>query len=396
MLILWVGIEVQCAPYCYPINNSNFNIGKTIMLNNELTIEELVQRVRVDADRKRDFIMPTTQASVYNGGTYIRLTDDSNNYDGYFSDNARRQLGTHLGIPSQYIEKLQARGMDELVDTNFNQLLHSPAKNATDRLFRTYDNGCASNMFRSIHSRSFLTFDYIDLMDGVAPVLNKIADKQELKFISSGLTDNKLYMKIAFPNMQLEVRSKQVNDIVECGVIISNSETGHGSIIVRQFIHRLVCLNGMTIDEAGTSRRHVGSANARGELDYQSDTMVAMKQALTKQLRDHVMDCVDEDKFKATVDKFNASAQDELDSSIEPEDAIESVGKRFSLSESEVKQAKRSLLEDGDYSRWGFANAITNIAHKSEDYDRATELQELGGNIINLNPKQWQRVALAA
>ena len=365
-------------------------------MQNEYTIEELAQRVRVDAERKRDFIAPTTQATVFNGGANIMLFDGSTNYDGIFSDNARRQLGTHLGIPSQYIEKLQARGMDELVDTNFNQLLHSPVEKATDRLFRTYDNGPASNVFRSAHSRSFLTFDYVDLMDGVAPVLHQIADKQELKFISTGLTDDKLYMKIVFPNMQLQVRSKQVNDIVECGVIISNSETGHGSIIVKQFIYRLACLNGMTVDEAGTRRRHVGSANARGELNYQSDTMISMKQTLTKQLRDHVLDCVNEDKFKATVAKFNASAQDELDPSIEPEDAIESVGKKFSLSDSEVKQAKRSLLEDGDYSRWGFANAITNIAHKSEDYDRATELQELGGNIINLNPKQWQRVALAA
>lgn len=365
-------------------------------MQNEYTIEELAQRVRVNAERKRDFIAPTTQATVFNGGANIMLFDGSTNYDGIFSDNARRQLGTHLGIPSQYVEKLQARGMDELVDTNFNQLLHSPVEKATDRLFRTYDNGPASNVFRSTHSRSFLTFDYVDLMDGVAPVLHQIADKQELKFISTGLTDNKLYMKIVFPNMQLEVRSKQVNDIVECGVIISNSETGHGSIIVSQFIHRLICLNGMTVNDAGTRRRHVGSANARGELDYQSDTIISMKQTLTKQLRDHVLDCVDHDKFRATVAKFNASAQDELDSSVEPEDAIESVGKKFSLSDSEVKQAKRSLLEDGDYSRWGFANAITNIAHKSEDYDRATELQELGGNIINLNPKQWQRVALAA
>ena len=363
---------------------------------NEYTIEELVSCIRVDADRKRDFIAPTTQANVYEGGTKIELSDGSSNYGGVFSVNARRQLGTHLGIPSQYIDKLQARGMNELVDTNFNQLLQRPVRNATDRLFRTYDNGLNENVFRSTHSRSFLTFDYVDLMDGVAPVLNQIANNQELKFISTGLTDNKLHMKIVFPNMQLEVRSKQVNDIVECGVIISNSETGHGSIVVAQFIHRLICLNGMTVNDAGTRRRHVGSANARGELDYQADTVVAMKQALTKQLRDHVLDCVDHDKFRATVDKFNASAEDHLSTSVEPEDVIESVGKKFSLSESEVKQAKRSLLEDGDYSRWGFANAVTNIASKSEDYDRATELQELGGNIINLNPRQWQRVALAA
>jgi hypothetical protein len=362
---------------------------------NEYTLKELARRVSVDADRKRDFIAPTTQANVYNGGANIMLTDNDTNYDGVFSVNARRQLGTHLGIPSQYIEKLQARGMNELVDTNFNRLLQCPAKNARDRLFRTYDNGSDENVFRSTHSSSFLTFDHVDLMDGVAPVLNQIADNQEIRFISSGLTDNKLYMKIAFPNMQLEVSSKQVNDIVECGVIISNSETGHGSIVVAQFIHRLVCLNGMTVNDAGTRRRHVGSANARGELDYQADTVVAMKQALTKQLRDHVLDCVDHDKFRATVAKFNASAED-MTAEHEPEDAIESVGKKFSLSEAEVKQAKRSLLEDGDYSRWGFANAITNIAHKSEDYDRATDLQELGGNIINLNPREWKRVALAA
>ena len=376
---------------------------------NEYTIEELASRVRVDADRKRDFIAPTTQANVYEGGTKIELSDGSSNYGGHFSVNARRQLGTHLGIPSQYIDKLQARGMNELVDTNFNQLLQRPVRNARDRLFRTYDNGndlMAQNVFRSTHSSSFLTFDHVDLMDGVAPVLNQIADNQELKFISSGLTDNKLYMKIAFPNMQLEVRSKQVNDIVECGVIISNSETGHGSIVVAQFIHRLICLNGMTVNDAGTRRRHVGSANARGELDYQADTVVAMKQALTKQLRDHVLDCVDHDKFRANVARFNESAED-MTAEHEPEDAIESVGKKFSLSESEVKYAKRALLEDGDYSRWGFANAITNLAvdddknkERSEvlnlTYDRATELQELGGNIINLKPREWKRVALAA
>lgn len=376
-------------------------------MQNEYTIEELAQRVRVNAERKRDFIAPTTQATVFNGGANIVLFDGNTNYDGIFSDNARRQLGTHLGIPSQYIEKLQARGMDDLVDTNFNQLLHSPVEKATDRLFRTYDNGPASNVFRSAHSRSFLTFDYVDLMDGVAPVLHQIHDKQELKFISTGLTDDKLYMKIVFPNMQLQVRSKQVNDIVECGIIISNSETGHGSIIVRQFIYREVCSNGMTVDDAvGTRRRHVGSANARGELDYQSDTIISMKQTLTKQLRDHVLDCVNEDKFKATVDRFNASAED-MTAEHEPENAIESVGKKFNLSDAEVKYAKRALLEDGDYSRWGFANAITNLAvdddknkERSEvlnlTYDRATDLQELGGNIINLNPREWKRVALAA
>ena len=80
----------------------------------------------------------------------------------------------------------------------------------------------------------------------------------------------------------------------------------------------------------------------------------------------------------------------------EPEDAMQSLGKKFGLTDDEVKRATRALISDNDYSRWGFANAVTCLAHRETNYDRATQLQELGGNVIQLSPREWHRVALAA
>jgi len=156
----------------------------------------------------------------------------------------------------------------------------------------------------------------------------------------------------------------------------------------------LICLNGMTVNDAGTRRRHLGKAQLEGELIYKDDTRVAMHEALKKQLRDHVEECTDPAKFRLTVDKINESAQEQDER--DPEDVIEGIGKKFSLSESEVKKARRSLLKNDDFSRWGFANAITHVANDAENYDRATELQELGGNVIQLPKREWASLAVAA
>ena len=105
-------------------------------------------------------------------------------------------------------------------------------------------------------------------------------------------------------------------------------------------------------------------------------------------------------KFRSTVAILQEAASSEYvgegSDQRDPEDVIEGLGKRFSLAEAEVKTARRSLLEGRDYSRWGFANAITHVANATDNYDRATELQELGGNVIQLRKSEWASLAVAA
>jgi len=359
------------------------------------SIEELAGRVHQLEQMKRDFILPSAYATVQDDGQHIHL-ETTDCYRGKMSEQFTKQLCTWSKVPYTYYKTMVERDKPELIQSNLNTWLKSPPKGTRNRMFRTYDHDTwDNNMFRSYHSDRFLTFDNSDLLDGIMPVLERLDEQVNgLQFVSMGLTDNKLYLKIIFPNVEAEIKSRQVGDIVKSGVIISNSEVGMGSIMVSPFIYRLICLNGMTVNDANFRRVHLGRAQDEGELIYKADTRVAMHEALKKQLRDHVEECTDPAVFRLTVDKMNESAEEQ--DKRDPEDVIEGLGKRFSLADSEVKKARRSLLENRDYSRWGFANAITNVANATDNYDRATELQELGGNVIQLRKSEWANLAVAA
>ena len=120
-------------------------------------------------------------------------------------------------------------------------------------------------------------------------------------FESCQLTDSRMYLKVVNPRLQAEVAP---GDIVQSGVIISNSEVGQGSVSIQPLIYRLVCSNGMVVNDAKASRRHVGRQN---ELDgnvelYASDTLEAMDTAFIKQIRDTVAAAVDQTRFDKVID----------------------------------------------------------------------------------------------
>jgi len=50
------------------------------------------------------------------------------------------------------------------------------------------------------------------------------------------------------------------------------------------------------------------------------------------------------------------------------------------------------LVESHDLTRYGLHAAITRASTDVEDYDRATELERLGGRVIALRPSEWTAV----
>jgi hypothetical protein len=71
-------------------------------------------------------------------------------------------------------------------------------------------------------------------------------------------------------------------------------------------------------------------------------------------------------------------------------------GKQFGLSEVEGKSVLKELASGGDLSRFGLYNAITAASQSVEDYDRATDLERIGAQVIELAPSQWKQIAQAA
>ncbi len=77
------------------------------------------------------------------------------------------------------------------------------------------------------------------------------------------------------------------------------------------------------------------------------------------------------------------------------EEVVEVTAKRFALNDGERSSVLKHLIRGDDMTQWGLANAITRAAQDVESYDRATELESLGGTIVELPQATWKVLATA-
>lgn len=75
---------------------------------------------------------------------------------------------------------------------------------------------------------------------------------------------------------------------------------------------------------------------------------------------------------------------------------VEVVGTKLGLNGTEKNSVLELLLNGGNLSQYGVHAAITRTAQDVEDYDRATDLEYLGGKVIDLRPAEWRQLAEAA
>src|SRR5258708_37986356 len=88
--------------------------------------------------------------------------------------------------------------------------------------------------------------------------------------------------------------------VIQAGFIITNSETGLGSLAVQQIAYKLMCTN-LWVVETAYRQRHLGKvleADDEGTV-YKSDTRIADATARLLKVRHHVAETLDEHKFMA-------------------------------------------------------------------------------------------------
>ena len=162
------------------------------------------------------------------------------------------------------------------------------------------------------------------------------------------------------------------------------------------FSTRLVCLNGMKHTAFGARRNHVGRVvgGQDGAEIFQSDTLRADVRAFLLRLRDVIKATVDPAQFAAIVEQMAESAGQRIEGDVVK--VVDVTAKRLALSEGEKSGVLRHLIEGGDLSRWGLANAITRAAADCDDYDRASDLEAFGGRVVEMPQASWREIAVAA
>lgn len=244
---------------------------------------------------------------------------------------------------------------------------------------------------RAYLSNRYRRIDNIDIAGVTLPILGGLPD---IRFESCQITESRMYIKAVNPRLQAEVSP---GDIVQAGVIISNSEVGLGSVSIQPLIYRLVCSNGMVVNEAAARRNHVGRVTDSGEnfSVYSQATLDAEDKAFVMKIQDTVRAAVEEARFSQVVGKMREAKAAQMDTHDVPA-VVKLASKEFHITDSESTGVLQRLIESNDLTLYGLSNAVTRHSQDVESYDRASELESIGYSILTMPPRQWSRINRAA
>jgi hypothetical protein len=239
-------------------------------------------------------------------------------------------------------------------------------------------------------SDRYRRLDNYDLAEHVLPILQRLPGGRPE---SVELTDTRMYLKWIASEVRHEV---QPGDVVEAGVVVTNSEVGLGSLSVQPLVYRLVCSNGLIVADHGLRKTHVGRLIEANDSDltvFKDDTLEAADKAFFMKVRDVVESAVSEMTLRQLSERMRRTLGFVL--SGDPVKSVEVIGTKFLLNEQERSGVLRHLISGGDLSGYGLVNAVTHFSQEVPDYDRATEFEVLGGKLLSLPDRDWKEIAEA-
>lgn len=327
---------------------------------------------------------------------------------------AHGQIAGLLGIPKAYYDRM-AHDAPALLAENVNAWLN---RRTDDRqLVRT-----VGTDVRAVLSDRFRALDNVDLAEAALPELIKRGAVVQ----SIELTETKFYLKATLPSMRRSLgggeplpvkaniatyeeipnyaerkaenarRGYKVGDVVEAMICLSNSEVGAGTLRVEWGSMVLACLNALIVPGDSYKRYHIGRSQGAQDDDQiraliSNEARQADDKAFWLKVRDMVRLSFDETRFNKLVAKLEGAQTDKIEGDLTK--VVERAMERYSFSEAVGGGVLKHLIAGGDLSRYGLTQAITRASADVSDYDTATELERVGGEIIELPKTEWQQLA---
>ena len=333
-----------------------------------------VQKLYDELERQRaarQDILASTKSINFNSdqrGSIISVDAGDKLLHYAVSNLAHAQIADRLNIPKKYYDRMREENT-ALLDANVNAWLKAETET---RMLRTLD-----GKLRAFLSNRYRRLDNLELLDHVLPVIAKM---KGCEIVSCDVTETHLYLKVINKTMKTEIVP---GDVVQAGFVISNSEVGLGALKVEPLVHRLVCKNGMISKDLSQKKYHTGryikDTDGAYEL-YSDETLAADDKAYFMKVQDIVSTAVDEAKFMLTVDKLRTAK--ELYTGDNPVQTVEILGDKYVLNKNERASILRHFIMGNDYTHYGLVNAVTRASQDIKDYNRATELERLGGTIL--------------
>lgn len=369
-------------------------------MRQESTIQQLAATLKDVRDNSRDFALSAgaldRMSAVGIGGALGVSLRNGEEHIFEPTPWAHSQIAEYSDIPNAYYSRIRGENPDLLirsVNHGFERARGVAAgqRRGGGRMVRTH-----RDKLRAFVSDSYRRLDNHSLADAVLPVLVDLGfDLGEGEVNSYALTDKRLYVKVTTARVQGEVKK---GDVVQMGILVSNSDVGAGSLRVEPFLLRLACLNGMVMESA-LRKAHLGGQRQAGddiEEMLTSATKSLSDQAFFAQVHDVVRASASPDFFERELNKLKDADKQAITNYDLPK-IVERTLKEVGISAGEkVRESILDNLASGAHgagmTKYGLSQAVTFAAGNAEglDYDAATELERAGSKVIALSAKSWE------
>ncbi len=364
-------------------------------MKTDLTLEQLAARIAEDAENKKDLITDTSNMSVFQDpySTTPKLLMEMKGQEDPFAINDY----TH-GQICEAIEKLPR--------PYYNHVMQDDPELLARIINRTFTRKPKRRMIRTMKRgdeyiwRAFLSDKYrrID-NDDVTPVIFTVFNECEGLIVkSASVTETKLYLKVVYPKFSFETRK---GDIVQSGLMITNSEVGSGRYSTAPWFLRKTCDNGQCIEEYGINKNHIGKRiEGEGQDVYElfrEATLKADDASFLMMVEDVTRAALnDANKFQLIANKMIAQTEEEIKGDIPA--AVELLAEKNNLGQEAKSSILNFLLKSKDHTRYGLTQAVTATARDDQNkmsYDDATDLERLGGRVFSMGDAEWAAIANA-
>ena len=347
------------------------------------SLVELAEEITRQASSKRDFLVDTSQAVVdINGRNSIKFGD----HDFELTDHALGQIAERNRIPKKYLDIMRHEAPD-LLSQNINHWFQNKSER---RMIRTLDGD----------ARAFLSDRYRQLdNDALAEACIPVLHQGGARICSTQITDSRMYIKAIIPSISAEIPGANhvaKHDHVNPGITISNSEIGQGGLTVLPGLHDPECTNLLFSRSDKYVKYHLGGKlKSDDEFGVFSDqTRKLSDAAIFSQLGDITKAILGGEIFGKLVNRLRESKGNLIEVG-ETQKIVEVAADNYGLNEKEKGSVLEHLIRRGDLTQFGLSSAITRAAEDVESYDRASELESVGGQVIEMNRDEWKGLVAA-
>lgn len=348
----------------------NKHVAAGIKFPGRMAPAQLLKELERQREGRKDQIIRSDKIEwrVLDNQVVMGVTGKEKEYYG-LNNTAWQHASEYVGIPRNCRWWDFGMGNPEKLVSTFNDYFHS-AKDY--RLVRALKDQSGVPYCRAILSDKYKIIDSYDYMFAVADVLKEAkADIWQCRLtddlfvgyaVAEGITGQVDTDRTFDPGDGWISRwHGKEGDVLNGAIAFGNSETGDGSCFIRKAILRRICAN-FCVYHQEVSVVHLGRTK-EDEIVLSQEAIGKDNEAIMLKLRDHVKSVFNEEEFFKIVEDSQKAAKDDIPPE-QAEAAAEVLKVYLGIPETRANEIKALFRANGDFTRYGLVNAVTEGAHK--------------------------------